>query len=58
MNYLALIFTTLLLVLTILFIIGALLSAADFSKEFDTKLRQRYVNTHMKKYRRKLFYGK
>jgi hypothetical protein len=58
MNYLALIATAVILVATIIFIAGVLLSAAEFSKEFDRKLRVRYVSTHMKKYRRKLHYGK
>jgi uncharacterized membrane protein YciS (DUF1049 family) len=58
MNYLALVFTVIILVFTIVFVIGLLLNAADYLKEIDTRLKNRYVTNHVKKYRRKLFYGK
>jgi uncharacterized membrane protein YciS (DUF1049 family) len=58
MNYLALVFTVIILVFTIVFVIGLLLNAADYLKQIDTRLKNRYVTKHIKKYRRKLFYGK
>jgi len=58
MNYLALVFTVIILVFTIVFVIGLLLNAADYLKQIDTRLKNRYVTNHVKKYRRKLFYGK
>lgn len=58
MNYLALIFTVILVVFTMVFVIGLLLNAADYLKEIDVRLRERYVTNHIKKYRRKIFYGK
>lgn len=58
MNYLSLIVGFSIIILTIVFAIIVVLRAAETTKDLEQRLRDYYVKNHLKKYRRKIFYGK
>lgn len=58
MNIFAIVFALILFAATLGVGSAIILQTAEIFKEFEIKLKEKVIQRHMKKYKRRIFYGK
>lgn len=58
MNIFAILFSIILFVCTLTVLMAVLLRTAEISKTLEIKFKEKVIERHMKKYKRRLFYGR